>query len=520
MSAAAPTHAVEMRAISKRFGGVHALKDVDFSVASGEIHALLGENGAGKSTILKILQGVLAPDSGTIVVQGQEVAGLTPRSASALGIGMIFQEMSLVPTLTVAQNIFLTREPLNGVGLIGDRDMERRAGSLFESMGVAIDPRAEVGDLSAGQQQLTEIAKALSQDVQVLILDEPTSALSAADVEVLFGLLRKLKQEGRAIVYVSHRMDEIFQIADRATVLRDGRKICTRMIEGYSLEDLIQDIMGKASRDLSELMSKTAATGKVVLRVRGLKVRERPGSVDFDLHRGEVLGLAGLLGAGRSRVARTLFGLQPDAEGTIEIDGKAVDITTPADAMALGLALVPEDRRRQGLVLEHSVEDNIALPVLENVSGRVFVRTGECAILADKTIDRMAIKTDSRSAPANSLSGGNQQKIVIGKWLAATPDILVMDEATAGIDIGSKTEIIQLVRDLAADGKSIIFISSELAELLAVSDRIAVMHGGSITCVVDRKALDQDLEGHASLADAAFQHAEQRLQLILQKGNA
>ncbi|MGI9420182.1 MAG: ATP-binding cassette domain-containing protein, partial [Geminicoccaceae bacterium] len=317
MPSAAPPPAVEMRTISKRFGGVHALKDVDFAVASGEIHALLGENGAGKSTILKILQGVLAPDSGTITVQGQEVAGLTPRSASALGIGMIFQEMSLVPTLTVAQNIFLTREPLNGAGLIGDREMERLAGSLFESMGVVIDPRAEVGDLSAGQQQLTEIAKALSQDVQVLILDEPTSALSAADVEILFELLRKLRQDGRAIIYVSHRMDEIFRIADRATVLRDGRKICTRLIEGYRLEDLIQDIMGKASRDLSELMSETAATGKVVLRVRGLKVRGRPGSVDFDLHQGEVLGLAGLLGAGRSRVARTLFGLQPDAEGTI-----------------------------------------------------------------------------------------------------------------------------------------------------------------------------------------------------------
>ena len=362
--------AFEMRAMVKNFGGVRALKSVDLAVAYGEIHALLGENGAGKSTILKILQGVYQPTSGTIVVGGREVSGLTPRLASELGIGMIFQEMSLVPTLTVAQNVFLSREPVNGLGMIADREMLKQSRAIFDSMGVEIDPRAEVGSLSAGQQQLTEIAKALSQDVSILILDEPTSALTASEVEVLFELLDKLRAQGKAIVYVSHRMDEIFRIADRATVLRDGTRVATRPLSDYTIETLIADIMGKASRDMSDLIAQSSASSRVVLELRGLGVEGRPGSVDLELHAGEVLGLAGLMGAGRSRVARTLFGLQPGAVGEIRINGSQVDIRSPSDAMALGIALVPEDRRRQGLVLEHSVEDNIALPVLGSVSGK------------------------------------------------------------------------------------------------------------------------------------------------------
>ncbi|MBM1218619.1 sugar ABC transporter ATP-binding protein [Ponticoccus sp. SC2-23] len=514
----AAENAFEMRAMVKNFGGVRALKSVDLAVASGEIHALLGENGAGKSTILKILQGVYEPTSGTIVVGGREVSGLTPRLASELGIGMIFQEMSLVPTLTVAQNIFLLREPSNAFGMISDRKMLAKAREIFASMGVDIDPRAEVGSLSAGQQQLTEIAKALSQDVSILILDEPTSALTASEVEILFQLLDKLRAQGKAIVYVSHRMDEIFRIADRATVLRDGTRIATRPLSDYTLETLIADIMGKATRDMSDLIAEPSAAAQVVLELRGVGVEGRPGAVDLVLHAGEVLGLAGLMGAGRSRIARTLFGLQPGAVGEIRINGSQVDIRSPSDAMALGIALVPEDRRRQGLVLEHSVEDNIALPVLGSVSGRIMVHGARRAKLADDTIARMSIKTDSRKAPANSLSGGNQQKIVIGKWLAALPEILIMDEPTAGIDIGSKTEIIQLVRALAAAGKSVIFISSELAELLAVSDRIAVMKTGSVTGTVSRHDLHVDPEEVDSLSGSAFQRAEQRLQLLVQKG--
>lgn len=511
----------EMRDMVKNFGGVRALKNVDFKVNCGEIHALLGENGAGKSTILKILQGVYTPDGGTIIVNNHEVSELTPRTASDLGICMIFQEMSLVPTLTVAQNIFLSREPLNSFGLIDDKKMIEDSKKIFETMGVEIDARSEVEDLSVGQQQLTEIMKALSQDVKVLILDEPTSALSGSEVKILFELLRKLRSEGKAIVYVSHRMDEIFQIADRATVLRDGYKISTKPIEEFSLESLITDIMGETSLDLSEIVTKNYATEDVVLRLRGLGVKNRPGNIDLDLCRGEVIGIAGLMGSGRSRIGRALFGFQPDLLGTIELNGKAVNIAHPKDAIDLNIALVPEDRRRQGLVLEHSVEENITLPVLAEVSGQLLVDRLKSLNLTNKIIEKMAIKTDKPQSPSNSLSGGNQQKIVIGKWLASAPDVLIMDEPTAGIDIGSKTEILQLVRTLASEGKSIIFISSELSELLAVADRIAILKSGTITEMITR----EDLLGQSNKLESddvtsnisSFQRAEQRLQYILQK---
>jgi ribose transport system ATP-binding protein len=504
--APAPTIAVEMAAISKRFGGVHALRDVSFVARSNEIHALLGENGAGKSTILKILRGVMTPDSGIISIFGEPFTALTPQLARDKGIGMIFQEMSLVPTLTVAQNVFLASEPLTRTRLIDDRAMRTRAATIFAQMGVEIDVTRNVADLSTGQQQLTEIAKALSQNAKLLVLDEPTSALTAREVEILFGLLRKLKAEGKAIVYVSHRMDEIFRVADVATVLRDGRFIASRPIKDYTLPSLIADIMGKATQDLSEFATESAATEEVILRVEHLSSGARGGDVSFALRRGEVLGIAGLLGSGRSRLARMLFGLEPITSGTITLRGERLEIKAPADAKKLGLALVPEDRRRQGLVLTHSVVDNIDLPILERLGKSIFVDRLKSRSTADRLIARLAIKTASREAPASSLSGGNQQKIVIGKWLATEPDILLMDEPTAGIDIGSKGEVLRLVRDLAAEGKSIVFISSELAELLAVSDRIAVMVSGKLTEIVERSALT----GEAN--------AEQSLQLILQRG--
>jgi len=505
--------AVEMAAISKRFGGVHALRDVNFAVRFGEIHALLGENGAGKSTILKILRGVQAPNSGRILIAGEAFERLTPQLARQKGIGMIFQEMSLVPTLTVAQNVFLASEPLTPAGLIDDRAMERRSAEIFASMGVSINPAALVSDLSTGQQQLTEIAKALSQNAKVLVLDEPTSALTAGEVDILFDLLRRLRGEGKAIVYVSHRMDEIFRIADHATVLRDGRLIDSRPIADYTLATLIADIMGKATRDLSEFTTASTAQEEVILKVENLSSKlRRGGDVSFSLRRGEVLGIAGLLGAGRSRLARMLFGLEPIARGTITLRGQAIAIGSAQQATELGLALVPEDRRRQGLVLAHSIQDNIELPILKRLGSTPFVDRFKSRTTTDELIKRLAIKTSSRQAPANSLSGGNQQKIVIGKWLATDPDILILDEPTAGIDIGSKGEVLRLVRELAAEGKSIIFISSELAELMAVSDRIAVMSGGQLVETMDKA----DLLG--STGDASELRAEQKLQMIVQRG--
>ncbi|MEO9299870.1 sugar ABC transporter ATP-binding protein [Devosia alba] len=505
--------AVEMASISKRFGGVHALRDVSVNVRSGEIHALLGENGAGKSTILKILRGVQAPDGGTITIRGEAFERLSPHLARQKGIGMIFQEMSLVPTLSVSQNVFLANEPLTPSGLIDDRAMERRSAEIFASMGVGVDPAALVADLSTGQQQLTEIAKALSQNAAVLVLDEPTSALTASEVDILFDLLRRLRSEGKAIIYVSHRMDEIFRIADHATVLRDGRLIDSRPIADYSLATLIADIMGKQTRDLSEFTTASTAQDDVILQVEHLSSKlRRGGDVSFSLRRGEVLGIAGLLGAGRSRLARMLFGLEPIAGGTITLRGQTIAIGSAREATELGLALVPEDRRRQGLVLNHSIQDNIELPILKRLGSTPFVDRVKSRNTTDELIKRLAIKTASREAPANSLSGGNQQKIVIGKWLATDPDILILDEPTAGIDIGSKGEVLRLVRALAAEGKSIIFISSELAELAAVSDRIAVMSGGRLVETIDKADL------LTSTGDATELRAEQKLQLIVQRG--
>jgi ribose transport system ATP-binding protein len=505
--------AVAMTAISKRFGGVHALREVSFSARTHEIHALLGENGAGKSTILKILRGVLVPDSGTITIGGEQYAGLTPQIGRAKGIGMIFQEMSLVPTLTVAENVFLANEPLTAAGLIDDRSIRKRSAEIFSQMGVSIDPAATVSDLSTGQQQLTEIAKALSQNAEILVLDEPTSALTASEVEILFRLLRRLKAEGKAIIYVSHRMDEIFQIADVATVLRDGRFVASRPIKAYTLASLITDIMGKATRDLSEFSTASTATREIVLEVEHLSSRRRGGDVSLALHRGEVLGIAGLLGSGRSRLARMLFGLEPLASGTITVRGTKQEIHSPQSAMRLGLALVPEDRRRQGLILAHSVEANIELPILEDLGRSIFVDRWAAQSTADRLIQRLAIKTSSREASANSLSGGNQQKVVIGKWLATDPDMLILDEPTAGIDIGSKGEVLRLVRELAAEGKSVIFISSELAELMAVSDRIAVMSDGALVETIETTSL-------TTVGGPAELKAEQRLQMIVQRGGA
>ena len=499
---------VEMAAISKRFGGVHALREVDFAARAGEIHALLGENGAGKSTILKILRGVMAPDSGSITVDGTRLGRLTPALARSHGIGMIFQEMSLIPTMTVAENVFLTNEPLIPTGLIDEREMRLRAAAIFAEMGVSIDPAAVVAELSTGQQQLTEIAKALSQNARVLVLDEPTSALTASEVEILFTLLRRLRGEGKTIIYVSHRMDEIFRIADRATVLRDGRLVDSRPIAGYTLATLIGDIMGRVTRNLSDFTTASTATGGVALEVEHLASR-RGGDISFKLHKGEVLGIAGLLGAGRSRLARTLFGLEPVTSGNIRIGGEARSITDPEAAKALGMALVPEDRRRQGLVLQHSIEANIELPILRRL-GVVFVDAARSRSTTDALIRRLGIKASGGEAPANSLSGGNQQKVVIGKWLATEPEILILDEPTAGIDIGAKGEVLRLVRELAAEGKSIIFISSELTELLAVSDRIAVMSGGSIVEIIPKTELFQGA--------AKGLAAEETLQIIVQQG--
>ena len=506
--------AVVMKGISKAFGGVKALDNVDFAVLPGEVHALLGGNGAGKSTILKVLNGVHRPDAGTIAVGGVALTTHTPEESRAAGIAMNFQEMSLIPTLSVAQNIFLTREARTARGFLDDAACEAKAAEIFAMLEVKVDPKAVVGTLGAGQKQLTEIAKAISQSSKVLILDEPSTALAVSDVERLFTFLRKLKAQGVAVIYVSHRMDEIARIADRATILRDGKHVITAPLSDLPIDTMIEHIVGKRSKGLADVQRGNATRGEVLLEARGLSGVHKPHDVSFALHRGEVLGLAGLLGSGRSSLARVIAGIEPAKAGELRIRGEAVSIRSPADAIEAGVALVPEARATQGIIPAHSVASNIVLAVLNRISAKGVVDRAKAQKISDEMIARLQIKTASRDHAVSTLSGGNQQKVVIGKWLATDPDILVLDEPTAGIDIGSKSEIIRLVRDLAAQGKGIVMISSELSELLTACDRILVMADGRAHQMIDRAALDDPAEpdpGHR------LQAAERQLQIEIQK---
>ncbi len=481
--------AVEMQNISKSFGGIKALDNVNISFGYGKIHALLGENGAGKSTILKILRGIYSPNHGKIIVDNNLLENLTPQSAKKFGIGMIFQEMSLVQSLTVAQNIYLGNEPSKKFGFINDNLLIKNSNKIFESMGINIDGKEKLENLSTGQQQLVEIAKAISQEAKILVLDEPTSALTSSEVKILFKLLIKLKSEGKCIVYVSHRMEEIFQISDLITVLRDGKIINTKKIIDYNLKTLISDIMGKDTRNLSDINKQNNIKSSNILEVKNLSSFSKGGNYNFKLRKGEVLGIAGLLGSGRSRIARLLFGIEPIGSGNIKYNGKKIKIKNTSDSKKLKIALVPEDRRLQGLILNHSIKSNIELPNLNFYTNYLFLNDYKSKKDAQKVIDDLNIKTLNKNDIVTTLSGGNQQKVVIGKWNISEPDILILDEATAGIDIGSKGEILELINSLSKKGKSIIFISSELTELIAISDRIAIVSNGEINKIINKKDL-------------------------------
>jgi ribose transport system ATP-binding protein len=495
--------AVRMTGISKSFSGIRVLHGVDFDLRKGEVHALVGGNGAGKSTLMKILQGVYRPDEGQIAVDGNPVEIRSPHDARALGIGMIFQEFSLIPTLTVAQNIFLGHEPRGSGGLIDDRAGARQARELFAQLEEDIDPNARMLDLGTGYWQLTEIAKALAQDARVLIMDEPTSSLTATEAHSLFALVQRLKERGISIIYISHRMDEIFRITDRITVLRDGRHIFTEDTAALTMNQVIDAIVGQSMEQAFEWRERSVDRSVApLLQVRNLSAGSRVQDISFDLYPGEILGLAGLMGSGRTELARAIFGIDRVDKGEILIRGQRVDIGNPEEAIIAGVSLVPEDRRTQGLVLDHSVKNNLLLPLLN--------RLDHAGIIDDRRGDRMAgsivtdlrIKTDSIATTARLLSGGNQQKVVIGKWLATEPDILIMDEPTAGVDIQAKTEILGVIRALADRGKGIIVISSELVELLAVSDRLLVLRDGHVVREVDRREIRTEEELHRAVQGA------------------
>jgi ribose transport system ATP-binding protein len=481
---------VEMRAISKGFNGVSVLKDVSFDVRRGEVHALAGGNGAGKSTLMKILQGVYQADAGEILIGGKPAAINSIHDAKAAGIGMVFQEFSLVPSLTVAQNIFLGVEPLGAGGLIDDRAAVRRATEVFAEMEVHVDPRAEVSRLGTAYWQLTEIAKALAQNATVLIMDEPTASLARHESEALFELIDRLKQRGISIIYISHRMDEVYRLADRITILRDGRHLLTEPLTNVTPEQIVEGIVGKKIEgQLSYRARQVAPDVAPLLEVRGLNAGRRVRDVSFALRPGEILGLAGLMGSGRTELARALFGIDKVDSGEVLLRGKKVTLASPQQAINAGVALIPEDRRAQGLVLEHSVQDNLLLPLLGQIQRGPLLNGAKGKELSSSLIKKFAVKVAHPHRPVRLLSGGNQQKVVIAKWLGTDPDILILDEPTAGVDIGTKSEILDMIRELANAGKAVIVISSEYPELLAVSDRVLVLKDGSIIRDIPRSEI-------------------------------
>ncbi|MGD0104542.1 MAG: sugar ABC transporter ATP-binding protein [Rhodopila sp.] len=465
--------------ISKSFPGVQALKDVSFTVEAGTVHAIMGENGAGKSTLMQVIAGAHQPTSGRLVFDGNELHLSGTKDAARQGISIVFQELMLAPNMTIAENIFLGMEPRRAGVLVDRGALTEQARAAMGRLGITLDPATRLGDLTIAQQQLIEICKSLVHDPRLLILDEPTSSLSEADSLVLFKVVHDLRAHGVTILYISHRMREVFDNCDTVTVLRDGRHVRTTRLVDTSPEEIVRLMVG---RDLAEVqrVKPSAETPPVVLSVRGLGDGKRYKDVSFDLRRGEIVGFAGLVGAGRSEVAMGIFGSTPPRSGTIMLDGNTLVIGRPRDAMAVGIGLVPEDRKTQGLVLGMGVGSNLSLAALGlgRLSRSGFIRAGEEARMIEGYVGRFRIKTPTVEQLVGLLSGGNQQKVVLAKWLASEPRVLIVDEPTRGVDVGTKAEIYTLMRELARAGLAILVISSDLPEVLTISDRILVMRSG------------------------------------------
>ena len=485
-----PEPIVELSGIAKHFGGVQALKGVDFSLFPGEVHALVGENGAGKSTLVKILAGIYRPDAGMVKVGGEVIELRSPTQAQALGIAVVQQEPMLFPDLDVAENVFMGRHPRDRFGRVDWKRMHREVDQLLASLDVSLSSHTPVQGLSVAEQQLVEIAKALSLQARVLVLDEPTAALSAHEVEELFVIVRQLRERGVAILFVSHRLEEVFKIADRLTVFRDGAHIITAPVSEMNTEEIIKYMVG---RELSNLFPKgEVEIGEVVLEVRHLTRPAVFADVSFQLRRGEILGFAGLVGAGRTEVARALFGIDRLESGEIWLKGKKVHIRSPQQAMDYGIAYVPEDRHQQGLVMNFSIASNITLPILQQISRLGLVDPRREHKIAGEYSSRLHVRSTGLEQLVNALSGGNQQKVVLSKWLATNPSVLILDEPTRGIDVGAKAEVHRIISDLAAGGLAIILISSELPEVLAMADRVIVLHEGRVTGTFARSEATQE----------------------------
>jgi ABC-type sugar transport system ATPase subunit len=493
---------LRIESVSKTFPGVKALDNVSLDVQAGSVHAVMGENGAGKSTLMQIIAGVLRPDGGELLFEGETLHLRSTRDAAARGIAIVFQELNLAPNMTVAENISLGNEP-RAFGLFVDRSALRsRAAEILRQLGIRLDLDARVGDLTIAQQQLIEICKSLVQTPRLLILDEPTSSLSESETTLLFRVIAKLKAAGVTMLYISHRMREVFTICDTVTILRDGKHVRTMPLAATNQDEIVRLMVG---RDLANIAKPSAlATDRpVVLTVRGLTDGRLYRDISFDLRRGEIVGLSGLVGAGRSEVALGLFGAPVPESGSIQLDGAPVKISSPRRAMSLGIALVPEDRKQLGLVLGLGVGPNVSLSALTRLSRMGLIDFGAEDTLIGRYIDRFRIKTPSREQFVGLLSGGNQQKVVLAKWLATNPRVLVVDEPTRGVDVGTKAEIYALMRELAAEGLAILVISSDLPEVLAISDRILVMRQGRLVGELTHAEATEE----RIMALAALEHA-------------
>ncbi|QEW01134.1 sugar ABC transporter ATP-binding protein [Microbacterium caowuchunii] len=481
---------LEVRGITKHFDGVQALRGVDLEVRPGEIHALLGENGAGKSTLIKIITGLYRQDQGEVLMAGEAVDFPNVRAAHRAGLVALYQELSIVPTISVAENIVLGAEVPAMLGVVRWKELRRHAQALLDRLGQHINLRRLAGGLSPVQQTMVAVARALSIDAKVLILDEPTAALTDTEIEGLFAVLRSLRDEGVAIVYISHRLEEVFALCDRLTVMRNGRTIVTKNVSDSSIDDVISTMVGREQNELYP--QRGMGGGEVVLSVDGLSGR-RVSDVSFQVRAGEVVGVGGLAGSGRSELLRLLAGAQKNSAGIVEVDGTAVVGRGVGRALDAGIALVPEERRAQGVILSAPIAENIALANLKSVSPGGIVSQRRIVQLAKRALADLRIKARSVRQPVGQLSGGNQQKVVLAKMLARNPKVLLMDEPTRGIDVGTKAEIYRLIRELAAKGTAVVAVSSELPELIGLSDRILVMHEGHISGEVDADGADDEL---------------------------
>ncbi|QUI22188.1 sugar ABC transporter ATP-binding protein [Vallitalea pronyensis] len=481
---------LEMKQITKRFPGVLALDQVSFDLIPGEVHVLMGENGAGKSTLMKILAGIFQQDHGEVIYNGEVISLDSPKTALDMGISMIHQELNTILDMTVAENISLGKEP-GSMGFVNRKVMNETASSLLKSIDVEIDPNTKMRDLSIAQMQMIEIAKAISYRSNIIIMDEPTSAISEREVENLFHIIQRLKKQQVAIIYISHKMKEIYQIADRITIFRDGQYIATKIAEDLPKEELIALMVG---RKLDQMFpEKDNQVGETILEVKNLSLDGVFEDVNFQLKKGEILGFAGLMGAGRSEVVETIFGIHQATGGVLEMAGNRLQFRSPSEAIKHGFAMVTEDRKKTGLNLKTSIMKDMTITSLDQLCQlRCFLDHAKEAKYADQQINSLNIKTPSRHQKVSHLSGGNQQKVIVGRWLMTEPDILIMDEPTRGIDVGAKYEIYAIILELAKRGKSIIVVSSELPEIIGLCDRVVIMHEGKVTGILEREAFSQE----------------------------